>query len=253
MQPVHVVTGASSGVGRALCIAQAERGKRVLGIARREAALRELQDVHPDLIDIVSADIATSEGRDAVRDRVLDNYQVQSLVHSAAVSTRGYLKDMPLDTYRTAMAINLEAPIFLTQALLPSLVPGARVLQLSSGAAHRAIEYSGVYCISKAALLMAYQAWNADFPGGEYSFGSAMPGVVEGPMQDAAREGDYPGVERFREYKDTGMLIPPANVARFLIWLLEGTSKEDFAAQDWNIFDESHHEHWLKGPLNSSG
>ena len=149
------------------------------------------------------------------------------------------------------MAINLEAPLFLTQALLPYFIRGARILHLSSGAAHRPMAGNGAYCISKAGLLMAYRMWNAEFPGGEVICGSAMPGVVDGPMQDRARASDLPYAEVFREFKASGRLIQPARVGEFLAWLLLATTDADFIAQDWNIFDTAHHDHWLRGPLNN--
>jgi len=112
------------------------------------------------------------------------------------------------------------------------------------------MEYGGPYSISKAALLMSYKAWNADFPAGEIVVGSAMPGVVIGPMQDQAREGNYPGVQMYRDYHNKGMLIRPERVAEFLSWLLFDTSDNEFRAQDWNIFDDSHHLRWLNGNLS---
>ncbi len=249
MNDIHLVTGASSGIGRALCKDLAERGLNVLGIARRGTELEELRDEHPNEIQILSADLSYPIGWQSVVDRVRGQHQVSSLTHSAAIATKGYLKDISLKSYREMMAINLEAPIFLTQALLPHFCHGARILHLSSGAAHRAVKYGGLYCITKAALLMTYRAWNADFPNGEIVVGSARPGVVDGPMQDIARSGDYPGVEMFREFKEKGMLIQPSRVAEFLGWLLLRTSDEEFVSQDWNIFDESHHARWLNGSL----
>ena len=249
MNDIHVVTGASSGVGRALCKELAKRGLNVLGIARRESELKDLAADHPDEIRILSADLGDAAGRQRVVERVRDQYQVSSLTHSAAISSKGYLKDLSVDSYRHMMAINLEAPIFLTQALLPHCRRGARILQLSSGAAHRAFEFNGLYCITKAALLMAYRAWNADYPNREIVVGSARPGVVDGPMQDAARSGDYPGVEMYRQFKAKGQLIQPSRVAEFLGWLLLNTSDEEFVSQDWSITDASHHARWLVGSL----
>ncbi len=249
MQEVHIVTGASSGVGLALCQHLARQDYTVLGIARRKPELEAMRAACPERIHILAADLGSQQGRQRVCEAIEGKFQVRSLVHSAAIATQGYLKDLDYTTYRELMAINLEAPLFLTSALLPSMCPGARVLHLSSGSAHRAAICNGLYSISKAALLMCYQSWNADFPDGEFVFGSAMPGVVEGPMQDAARSGDNPSTAMFVGYKEQGLLIQPSRVAQFLAWLLFSTSDEDYAAQDWNIFDETHHKHWLHGRL----
>jgi benzil reductase ((S)-benzoin forming) len=250
LKDIHLVTGASSGVGLALCKHLAQRGLTVLAIARRLPELEALQSEYPEHIRIVSTDLGTESGRESVLQHVQGQFLVKTLTHSAAIATKGYLKDLSLQAFRNIMAINVEAPLFLTQLLLPCMENVARVLQLSSGSAHRAMLYGGPYSISKAALLMSYQAWNADFPNGEIVVGSAMPGVVIGPMQDAAREGDDPSVQTFRDYQEKGMLIRPERVAEFLSWLLFETSDQDFSAKDWNIFDQTHHESWLVGPLS---
>ncbi len=249
MNDIHIVTGASSGVGRALCKHLATRGLNVLGVARRGTELEQLKDEHPNEIQTINVDLARPSAWQSVADRVRGQHQVSTLTHSAAISTKGHLKDISLESYRAMMAINVDAPFFLTQALLPHFRRGARVLHLSSGAAHHVREYSGMYSITKAALLMIYRAWNADFPNREIVVGSTSPGTVDGPMQDRARSGDYPGVERYRAYKEKGMLIQPSRVAEYLAWLLFGTSDEEFASQDWSITDKSHHARWLKGSL----
>lgn len=249
MNDIHIVTGASSGVGRALCKHLATRGLEVLAVARRGSELEKLRDEHPGRIHTLSADLASPAAWQSVVDGVRGQYSVSSLTHSAAISTKEHLKDISREVFREIMAINVEAPFFLTQALLPHFRRGARVLHLSSGSAHDARQYNGLYCISKAALLMIYRAWNADFPNREIVVGSARPGTVDGPMQDNARRGDYPGVERYRAYKEKGMLIQPSRVAEFLGWLLLGTGDDEFVSKDWNITDASHHARWLKGPL----
>ncbi len=249
MNDIHIVTGASSSVGRALCKHLATRGLNVLGIARRGPELEQLKDEHPNEIQILSADLGRPIAWQSVADRVRGQYQVSTLTHSAAISTKGYLKDISLESYREMMAINVDAPLFLTQALIPHCRRGARILHLSSGAAHQASGYGGLYCITKAALLMLYRAWNADFPNHEIIVGSTSPGPVDGPMQDEARRGDYPDVARYRAYKEKGMLIQPSRVAEYLAWLLFATSDEEFVSDDWRITDESHHARWLKGSL----
>jgi len=250
MTPIHIVTGASSGVGRALCLELSRGGRQVLGIARRAEELARLQHEQPEHLQVLSADLADPDSRARIAEYVRDRYSVATITNSAAIAGLQSLEVLSLDEYRELMAVNLEAPLFLTQALLPYFIPGARILHLSSGAAHRPMAGNGAYCISKAGLLMAYRMWNAEFPGGEVICGSAMPGVVEGPMQDRARASDLPYAEIFREFKASGRLIQPARVGEFLAWLLLSTTNADFIAQDWNIFDTAHHDHWLRGPLN---
>ncbi|MBS7670712.1 SDR family oxidoreductase [Croceicoccus gelatinilyticus] len=250
MAMVNVVTGASSGVGRALCLHFAGQGERVLGLARRAGELADVKAEYPDLIEVVACDLASPDGRVAAAAALGRDDEVGTLTHSAAIASLEDMRDMTGASYHAMMAINLEAPLFLTRDLLPRMAQGGRVLHLSSGSAHRTLAGNGLYCISKAALLMAKDAWNADLAGSGVTVGSAMPGVVIGPMQDSAREGDHPSASVFRGFRDEGLLIRPERVAQFLYWVLKSTGDEAFAAGDWNIFDEAHHAEWLDGPLS---
>ncbi|WP_144096394.1 SDR family oxidoreductase [Croceicoccus sediminis] len=250
MAQINVVTGASSGVGRALCLQFAAKGERVLALARRADELETLKAAFPHLIAVVPCDLASPAGRVAAAAALREEDEVRALVHSAAIASLEDMREMTSASYHAMMAINLEAPLFLTRDLLPRMAKGGRVLHLSSGSAHRTLAGNGLYCISKAALLMAKDAWNADLAGSGVTVGSAMPGVVIGPMQDAARENDHPSSAVFLGFRDDGRLIRPERVAEFLYWLLRSTGDEAFAAGDWNIFDEAHHAEWLDGPLS---
>ena len=64
---------------------------------------------------------------------------------------------MGLEDWRSHMATNVEGPLFLTRELLPKLVEGSRVVQISSGAAHLGKKGIGLCCTSKAALFMLGQ------------------------------------------------------------------------------------------------
>lgn len=250
MQDIHVVTGASSGVGRALCAHIAAQGETVLGLARREQELEELRATDPDHIRVFACDLGTKEGQIAACNAVPEGYRIRSLVQNAAISPFDRLQDTTDEVYRRTMAINLDAPIFLTRDLLPRMANKGRVLHLSSGSAHDTIPGGVVYSMTKAALLMAKEGWNMDLPPGGVIVGSARPGVVDGPMQDSAREANNPSAEKFRRFQSDGLLIRPERVAEFLYWLLTGTEDAEFTAGDWNIFDDTHHSRWLSGPLS---
>eukprot|EP00957_Ditylum_brightwellii_P005530 424079-Ditylum_brightwellii.AAC.1 len=91
------------------------------------------------------------------------------------------------------MAVNMEGPLFLTQALLPKLkaatttIGGARVLHISSGASQKPYRGWGPYCTSKAGLNMIYRVLREELQPHNIHVGSVRPGVVDTPMQDQAR------------------------------------------------------------------
>lgn len=235
-----VVTGASGGVGRALCAALASRGVAVLALGRDAARLQACAEASP-LIATLAVDLREASGAERVRERVASWGGVSFLVHSAAViEPIAALATIERDAWRTAYATNVEAPLFLTQALLSALGTGGRILHLSSGAAHMPLAGCLAYCSTKAAFHMVYRGLQVELAASGIRVGSASPGSVDTEMQSSLRNADesvLADVERFRELERRGALVTPERAARFLSWLLLDCDDERFARRDWSIHD----------------
>ena len=241
MEIVDIVTGGGSGIGRGIALALAAGGRRVLIVGRRDAPLEAVEAEAPEAIRTLAADVGTESGRRAVAAAVGDD-RVGCLVHNAAVLdpvTR--LAEVPLEDWRRHQAINVEGPLFLTQALLPRLA-GGRVLHISSGAAHRPIPGWGAYCTSKAALHMLYQVLKEELASHDIAVGSLRPSVVDTPMQALIRaqpEERFPLVQRFRDLKSGGQLADPEAVGRFAAAVLLHTDAAEFSAREWDYQDDA--------------
>ncbi|WP_235012768.1 SDR family NAD(P)-dependent oxidoreductase [Spiribacter roseus] len=237
---VVVITGAGTGIGRALAIHYADRAQSVLAIGRREAPLQALADEYP-LVRAVPADVASDAGRAAIIE-ALGDQPIRALVHNAGVlEPVGPLLEQSAEALRSHLAVNLEAPIALSRALRGRMANNGRILHVSSGAAHRAMPGWGAYCISKAALHMAYQVLKAEMGNAAVHVGSLRPGVVDTPMQSLIRSQsveDFPAVENFRALKANDALTAPARVATFMAAVL-ALPGERFSEQEWDI-----REHW---------
>ncbi len=244
---VAVITGGGSGIGQALAQRLAEEGFHVLIAGRRAQSLEETKALMPASIQPVVADVATPEGRECVREAV-GTSRLRFLIHNAGVlEPVGPLERAELDAWRRNMAVNVEAPLFLTQALLPRLRGGGRVLHISSGAAHHPYPGWGAYCTGKAALHMLYQVWGEELEAQDIAVGSLRPGVVDTPMQALIREQtpeNFPRVERFLKLKEQGLLRSPAEVADFCRWLLLEPDPQRFAAHEWDIGNPEHTADW---------
>lgn len=246
MKDLAVITGGGSGLGRAIAVELGRRGYPSLVVGRRAEPLEQTRRQTEAACDVVQADVATEEGRRAVLDAVGDR-RVALLIHNAAVLTPvGPLATVSPAEWRQAMAINVEAPLFLTQALLPRL-GGGRILHISSGAAHNPLAGWGAYCVSKAALFMLYRMFNVELH--DVAVGSIRPGVVDTPMQALIREQAperFPDVDRFRRLQAEGQLRSPADVASFIGWLLTETPSDAFAAEEWDIGNAAHTANWVR-------
>jgi len=243
-----VVTGASGGVGRALCAALAARGIEVLALGRDEARLAECAAACPERITGLPIELTEPDAHERVRAHVARWGELSWLVHSAAViEPIAALEQLERQAWRRAFAVNVEAPLFLTQRLLGSLPPGARILHLSSGAAHTPLHGCAAYCSSKAAFHMVYRVSQLELAARGIRVGSASPGSVDTDMQTTLRNADgsvLADVERFRELERTGALVSPERAARFLSWLLLDCDEERFGLRDWSIHDAELKADW---------
>ena len=247
--PLAVVTGGGTGLGRALCHALADRDLDVLAVGRRQEPLAETRSANPDRISVLSADVATDSGREEIVAAVGER-SLTVLVHNAGVlEPVAPLADVTLADWRRSQAINVEAPLFLTQALLPRL-DGGRILHVSSGAAHSGYSGWGAYCTSKAALYMLYQVWSLELAERGLAVGSVRPGVVDTPMQTLLRQQrreDFPAIDKFLDLHAQGKLENPDEVAGFVSWLLLDVSNEGFSRSEWTFTDPEQQAMWRRG------
>lgn len=247
MNPLALITGAGSGIGHALAHTLIERGCDVLAIGRRAALLEALAAEHPNRVTALPLDIAATDAPQRIL-AALGERAPRLIVHNAAaLDPAGPLATLDRKAFAAHLETNLTAPLFITQALLPRLPRGARVLHISSGAAHHALNGWGPYCMSKAALHMLTQCWNAELQTAGVLVGSARPGVVDTPMQAGIRDltpEAFPDVESFRRLKADGALLPPETVARFLAWMLLDADDEQFSGAERDVRDAALAKLW---------
>ena len=123
-----IITGASAGIGASLFrrLVQEEPNLNCLGVARRMSQLElvktSVDEVHRDRAHILSADVSTPEGITQIVSALPKDASVKYLIHNAGLlGPIGPLLDIERSTWNNVIATNLDAPLFLTQALLPHL------------------------------------------------------------------------------------------------------------------------------------
>lgn len=235
---VAVVTGASSGIGRALARRLAQRGS-VLALGRDQSRLDSLAREHTNILPW-RVDITQAAERASVLDAVSQTGEsISVLVHAAAtVIPLGGLTTLNLSTWQQCLQTNVEAPIFLTQALLGAM-GSTRILHISSGLAHQPMLGLSAYCVSKAAFWMAYECLKREFENKSIRIASMEPGIVDTAMQSYLRAQSselLPEKQMFCELAQNKALLDPEVVSAFIEWILYETDDKRYENEKWDIF-----------------
>lgn len=242
---LYIITGASRGLGAALAEALIDPENRLICMARSKAPLAALRrrakargclvDAHT--IDIADADcaVATLEGALAALDPA--QFSSASLINNAGVvePIRTVERLLPVDI-AAAVAVNLTAPIALTAAFLRRTAawPAERkILNISTGAAHKPYAGWSVYCATKAALDHFSRCLALEQQGqpNAAKVVALAPGMIDTAMQAAVRDAkpeEFAELPRFLALKEAGQLPTPQEAAQRLLRYLE---RADFGAK----------------------
>lgn len=154
---VVIVTGASSGIGRAAAALFAKSGATVVAVGRNEKELKLLVAEVKDAEGTIRAHLADvredSNLERIVADCIQKHKRIDVLVNSAGIIKNGTLENTTLDEWDRMMNINLRSVFMLAQRCLPHLIASkGNIVNVSSVAGTRAFPNVFAYCVSKAAV-----------------------------------------------------------------------------------------------------
>jgi len=180
---VMLVTGASSGIGEAAAHRLArEPASALVLVARREERLRKLASVlGAERVSWLALDLLDDNAPERVRDHVLERHgRLDLLVNNAGAAWRARFADGGYENVRRTMAINFDAQVRLTEALLPLLRASApsSIVNVGSTAGRVARAGSGAYSASKFALAgWSDSLWAEERASGVH-VGLVLPGFI---------------------------------------------------------------------------
>lgn len=218
-----LVTGASRGIGRAIAEGLADTGVRVLvHYSRGEAEAREVVAgiIHAGgLAETVSADLAHPNGPARLAEQVRDqvNGVLDILVSNAGVSKAAKIEDLTVDDFDRLYAVNVRAPYFLVQQLLPLMPTGSNIVFVSSLAARAAMNGLSAYGATKGAIDTMVKHFASELGERGIRVIAIAPGVVDTDMSnftktDAGR-GTAIGLQSLKR------LALPADIAGAAVFL----------------------------------
>jgi pteridine reductase len=219
--PTALITGAGVRVGRAVAEALGDAGfDLVLHAHRSGDAVRELcaaLQARGIKAQAVIADLSRFEGVQALSAAVRERASsLEVLVNSAAIYERTPLAELTPARFERMLQINLAAPLFLTQALLPLLqaATAPSVVNITDTATNKPYPNHSAYLASKAALVMVTQALALELAP-RVRVNGVAPGAVAFPADfDAAKR------ERILARVPLGKSGAPADVARAVLFLV---------------------------------
>lgn len=149
-----LVTGVSSGIGRAIASALSARGVRVIGSVRTAADAASFASAPGPSARALVFDLRDPEAiaAAAAEAKAFAPAGLRGIVNNAGIAVPGPLEHLPLAEFRHQMEVNLTGVLAVTQVFLPLLSSGGRIVNVSSVAAATAMPFLGAYSASKAAL-----------------------------------------------------------------------------------------------------
>ena len=211
-----LITGAATGIGRALALELAQQGANLLLVDIDEARLAETAAAaqsHGVRLASCVADLGNSREVRRVAAWVQNDYgRLDILINNAGVAYYGSTHEMHEDQWRRVLAVNLMAPMQLTQELLPCLFepPEAHVINMSSIAGLVGSSRLAAYNTSKFALVGFSESLRAEYGPRGLGVTAMCPGLVRTGIFETAMTGGGKTPPRFPRW----MTITPERVAR---------------------------------------
>ena len=165
MKNIIVITGASSGLGRELARQTAREAgiDEIWAIARRTDRLESLAEELGLPVRAISADLSTSEGIEVYRTALAEESpSIRLLCNCAGFGKFNHYERETTETYMNMIDLNIKSVVGMTDASLPYMKEGARIMNIASCAAFQPIPYINVYAATKSFVLSYSRALNVE-------------------------------------------------------------------------------------------
>lgn len=211
-----IVTGATSGIGRAIAVRLAARQGQVVVVGRDAARGREVVaavEREGGKALLVTADLADATAPARIRDRTLEAFgRIDVLVNNAGVLRNGSVLACSDADWDHVLDINLSSAFRMSRAILPVMI-GQRagaIVNVASDWALMGARNATAYCVSKAALAQLTRCMALDFAADGVRVNAVCPGDTDTPMLDQALNTG----ERAAKLAECAAAIPLGRVAR---------------------------------------
>jgi NAD(P)-dependent dehydrogenase (short-subunit alcohol dehydrogenase family) len=180
---ILLITGATSGIGKATALRFAEAGASIAAVGRNEAALLELQkeiEAQSGQFLAIQADLSLEDESAVAVAKTVEHFGgIDVLVNAAGHLSSGTIENTSLAAWDAMLGINLRAPFMLMQKALPSLIERhGNIVNVSSVTGLRAFPGVLAYCVSKAGLDQLTRCAALELAAKGVRVNAVNPGVV---------------------------------------------------------------------------
>jgi NAD(P)-dependent dehydrogenase (short-subunit alcohol dehydrogenase family) len=227
---IALVTGASRGIGRATAARLAEAGARV--IAHYSASGDAAESLAAEIrgkggqVDLVAADLAAPDGAHKLADavRALGLERLDILVANAGVGILSPIEQQTVEDFDRQFAVNVRAPYFLVQQLLPLLGEGSSVIFLSSVVARGVFEGSSAYSATKGAIEVLTRNFAVELGARGIRVNAVAPGAIDTDMAQSFL-GSEEGREWVKSVQALKRIGQPDDIADAVLFLASDQSR----------------------------
>ena len=199
---VALITGAGSGIGKAIALLLLDEGATVVGVDLNGDALAAVAAEAGDAFAAHVADLADPEAcKGAVAACVDRTGRLDVLGNVAGIAASSHLGDVTVEQYRRMMAVNADACFFLCQAAVPHLLEtSGNIVNLASNAGLMGQAYTVAYCMSKGAVIQLTRSLAMEFVRTDLRVNAIAPAAVNTPLLHNFEIADGVDVELMKPY-----------------------------------------------------
>ena len=225
---VVIVTGASSGIGRATAHHLASLGARLVLAARDATALNELEGALPGSLAI-RTDVTSPEASARLVQETVSRFgRIDVLVNNAGQAMAKPVEHIDLDEYTALLELNLIAPLRLMQLVIPQMRSqgGGQIVNISSQASSKHIPYIAGYASTKSALNTLSLTAREELAKDHITVSIVKPGIVD---TDFGQNTPSPEPDNLRHAEDGTLLahvIAPTTVAAAVANIIDSGDAE---------------------------
>lgn len=230
-KPIVLITGATSGIGRATALALGNAGFRIIAAGRREERLDELKNLLPaDAVYTLNFDVRDKNAVNEAINNLPENWKNIEILINNAGNAHGMapIQEGDTDDWDLMLDINVKGLLYVSRCVLPGMIErkNGRIINIGSIAGKEVYPNGNIYCASKFAVDAISRAMRIDLLQEGIKVSEINPGMVETEFSEVRFKGDK---ERAAASYSTFEALQPEDIADIILFILTRPARVNIA------------------------